>query len=157
MTDLELLQRYAETRDERAFAQLVARHAGWMSAAARRRVHDPQAADDVVQAAFVLLARKASSLRGETVLSAWLFRALHYACLATLRTERLRKHHEQQAAAMVAHTRAAADPSNSDDAQTWAQLAPQLDGVVNKLGGDDRRALLLRFYERKTFPEVGTA
>src|SRR5687768_14625079 len=101
MTDLELLQNYATRRDEAAFAELVKRHATWLSAAARRRVRDPQLADDVVQAVFVLLAQKAGSIRRETVLSAWLFRVLHYASLAALRAERKRKHHEQQAADMA--------------------------------------------------------
>src|SRR5688500_11593414 len=43
-----------------------------------------------------------------------------------------------------------------DNAERWeAELAPELDELVGKLGGVDRRAVLLRFYEQKTFVEVG--
>src|SRR5688572_19042801 len=104
MTDAQLLSQFIDDRSEAAFAELVRRHIGWVSAAARRRLRDATLADDATQATFILLAQKAPKLRRETVLSAWLFAALRYTCIATQRAERRRKHHQQQAAIMRAAT-----------------------------------------------------
>ena len=85
MTDAQLLEQFVATASQPAFAALVERHIGWVSAVARRRVRDPHMADDVTQAVFILLAQKAKSLTRETVLSAWLFQATRYASMAALR------------------------------------------------------------------------
>src|SRR4029077_9359210 len=55
---------------------------------------------------------------------------------------------EQNAAAMHALD----NPTEPD----WSHLAPLLDDAVNALGESDRRAILLRFYERRDLRSVGT-
>jgi RNA polymerase sigma factor (sigma-70 family) len=149
-TDSQLLSAYTERGEQGAFAELVARHITWVAAAARRRLSDSALADDATQATFILLAQKARSLRGETVLSAWLFQTLRYTCLATARAERRRRQRETQAAQLMQ-----ASQNDRDNEHLWNELAGQLDEVVAKLGGVDRRAVLLRFYENKSFVEVG--
>src|ERR1017187_1341172 len=100
MDDWELLQLFAKNRSETAFAELVRRHLNWVYSLARRHVGDAHLAEDVAQSVFVLLARKAASLRRGTVLSGWLFRTTRYVASCAMRTEYRRKAREQAAVAM---------------------------------------------------------
>jgi RNA polymerase sigma factor (sigma-70 family) len=117
---------------------------------ARRLVADRALADDVAQTVFILLAQKAQSLRRETVLSSWLFTVTRYASSAARREQARRRKHEKEAAAMREQA------SMPPDEPQWEQLAPILDELVARLRSSDRQAVLLRFYEQKTFPEIGT-
>src|SRR5262245_23308478 len=73
LSDGELLHRFAEARDQAAFAALVRRHGRVVWGAALRRTGDYQTAEDVFQATFLALARRASRLHGRTSLSGWLY------------------------------------------------------------------------------------
>lgn len=148
MGDWELLQEYAEHRSEAAFAELVQRHLNWVHSAARRQVGDPHLAEDVTQAVFVLLARKAGSLRSGTILTGWLFRTTRFVAARAMRNEYRRKRREEVASTMNAIT------ANSPD-DIWNQLAPHLDQAVAALSKTDRAAILSRFYEKKSLREVG--
>ena len=61
--DRDLLARFRATRDDRAFAALVGRHGPAVLGVCRRVLRDPDAADDAFQATFLVLVRKAGSLR----------------------------------------------------------------------------------------------
>jgi RNA polymerase sigma factor (sigma-70 family) len=149
MSDWELLQAYAKNRSETAFAELVRRHLNWVYSAALRQVRDSHLAEDVTQAVFVLLARKAGSLRPATILSGWLFRTTRFVSSRALRTEYRRKAREQTAVTMSSTT------SSADNEILWNQLTPHLDQAVAALSQADRTAILLRFYEKKPLREVG--
>jgi RNA polymerase sigma factor (sigma-70 family) len=71
--DVELLRRFSATRDEAAFELLVWRHGSMVLGVCRRGVRDEQLAEDAFQAVFLVLARKAGSIRGGNV-AGWLFR-----------------------------------------------------------------------------------
>jgi RNA polymerase sigma factor (sigma-70 family) len=73
-TDAALLARFNATRDEDAFTAPVRRHSSLVLGTARRIVHDASDADDVFQATFLTLSRKANSLRCKESLAAWLHR-----------------------------------------------------------------------------------
>ncbi len=71
-SDGQLLQRYTETRDSDAFAVLLRRHGSLVLNVARRVVGDHQTAEDVFQATFLTLARRAVTIRRAESLSCWL-------------------------------------------------------------------------------------
>src|SRR5882672_5005114 len=71
--DTELLRRFVASRDDEAFAQLVARYGHLVLAACRRIVPDMHLADDAFQATFLVLATKAHSLDGKRPIGPWLY------------------------------------------------------------------------------------
>ena len=76
--DLALLQEYARCNSEEAFAALVSRHVNLVYSVALRQVRDPHLAEEITQAVFIILARKADSLGGKTILAGWLCRMARY-------------------------------------------------------------------------------
>ncbi len=72
LSDRELLRRFAAGRDEGAFAALVRRHGPMVLATCRRVLHDAHDAEDVFQAAFLALARKAPSPGWQESVAGWL-------------------------------------------------------------------------------------
>jgi RNA polymerase sigma factor (sigma-70 family) len=155
--DLAFLSRYAHQRDERAFAALVRRHVDLVYSAAVRRVGDRQLAEDVTQAVFVILAKKAKSIRTGP-LSAWLLSTVRYASAHALKIDSRRRRHEQAAATAAGQYRdasgAGACSSNPADVLVWQEVARQLDDAVLGLPGPDRRAVLLRYFEGRAISDV---
>ena len=76
MTDEQLLDRFVSERDatsEYAFAVLVQRHGPMVLGVCRSSLRDLHDAEDAFQATFLVLARRASSLREPANLGPWLF------------------------------------------------------------------------------------
>ncbi len=157
MNDGELLKRYTEEQADPAFAELVARHVDMVYATACRRVGDPHAAEDVSQAVFCLLLRKAGGLLAMPDLGGWLHRTTCWKAAEYLRSERRRRFHEQVGAHENAYsqTPAAAHPAQSMD-DPWSELAPLLDTTLDQLEASDRQLILLRFYRRLPLKEIGS-
>jgi RNA polymerase sigma factor (sigma-70 family) len=146
MTDTELLAMHRQG-DESAFPNLVRRHLGWVCGLARRRLRDTQTAEDVAQAVFVLLHRKAPVFTTDGAMIAWLHKAARYAAETAARAQRRRKKHETEAAQM--------HPLTTEDSDVnWQELAPVLDELVDRLSQSDREAILLRYYRDLSFAEV---
>jgi cyanophycinase len=72
-SDAVLLERFIQQRDEAAFVALVARHGAMVLRVCRRILGDAQEAEDTFQAAFLILARKARSLKQPEALPGWLY------------------------------------------------------------------------------------
>jgi RNA polymerase sigma factor (sigma-70 family) len=150
--DLALLREYARNHSEAAFAALVARHVNLVYSVALRSVRDPQLAEEITQAVFIILARKADSLGDKTILPGWLCRTARYASANALTIQRRRQHREQEA--YMQSILNEAEPAHEE---TWNQIAPLLDGALEQLGQKDHDALVLRFFEGRNFAEVGAA
>jgi RNA polymerase sigma factor (sigma-70 family) len=148
--DMELVREYAARQSEPAFAALVERHINLVYSAALRQGGDAPLAEEITQAVFILLARKAETLRLDTRLSGWLYRTARYVAADALKSRRRRQHYEKEAFM----------ESTLDNARTeevWQELAPLLDEAMAGLGQTDRDALMLRYFENKSLREVGSA
>ena len=147
--DSALLRQYLEDHSDAAFAALVTRHINLVYSVALRHVGDPHQAEEITQAVFILLARKAPQLRHDKALSSWLFQATRLTASNFVRGETRRHRREQEA-----HMQAVLDESGSD---VWRQIAPLLDSAVGSLSEKDRQAIVLRFYEGRNLRDVGAA
>jgi len=152
--DFELLRAYVESGSEAAFTEMVERHKGLVYASALRQTGNRGLAEEITQAVFVILARKAATLKPGTILSGWLFRATRFAAGDALKSERRRLRREQEAMGM---NRDDLCEANSGEEGRWREVAPVLDEALNRLGEKDRQALLLRFFERKNLADTGRA
>jgi len=147
LSDHQLLREYADGRQETAFAELVRRYVDLVHSVALRMVRDPGTAQDVTQGVFLALAGNARRLAAHPVLSGWLHCTARNLAAKAIRSEARRRVREQEAAAMNELLSAESEPS-------WKAIAPQLDVALGELNAADRDALLLRYFEKKSAPEM---
>src|SRR5665213_31205 len=148
MHDSELLEEYVTRNSEAAFQSLVARYLNLVRSTALRQVRNVPLAEDVAQAVFILLARKAGVLSKtkNLALSGWLYRTTRFVAAHATRGEMRRQWREQEALAM--------QQSNSAD-ETWRRIAPLLDEGIEQLNQIERNAVLLRFFQDEPLRAVG--
>jgi RNA polymerase sigma factor (sigma-70 family) len=146
LTDRELLQRFAAERDEGAFAEVVRRHGPMVSGVCRRLLGQREDAEDVFQAAFLVLARKAAVVAWRESVGSYLYTVAYRLALET-RTKRYR----QKVRDAHASARPAADPLEEI---TGRELVALLDGELARLPERYRAPLLLCFLEAKTGEEA---
>lgn len=148
--DSTLLRRYAASRDEAAFAEVVRRHLPFVYSAALRRLgRDTHRAQDVAQIVFCALARDAHHIARYPVLSGWLYTATRNAVINAVRGEKRRRTREEEAGHMQQIE------SESNASPDWSELRPVLDSAMDRLKARDREAILLRFFEGRSLGEVG--
>src|SRR5581483_2450879 len=128
------LRQYAESHSDEAFTVLVSRHVNLVYSVALRHVGNPHHAEEITQAVFIILAKKAPELRHEKAISSWLFQTTRLTANNFVRSEQRRHFREQEA-----YMQSAAGESGDE---IWRRIAPMLDGAVATLGEKDRRAIV---------------
>ena len=148
VTDSDLLERFRKSESDEAFANIVDRYIHLVHSVALRHTANPHHAEEITQAVFIILARRAWSLGPKTVLSGWLYTAARLTSANFLRSEIRRSRREQEA---FMHSTLEETPQEA----LWLELSPLLDTAMARLKPSDRDALVLRYFENKSLPEVG--
>jgi RNA polymerase sigma-70 factor (ECF subfamily) len=145
LTDGQLLARFADRRDEDAFAALVERHGRLVLGVCRRLLDGAQDVEDAFQGTFLVLARKAGAVRKCESVGSWLY-GVAYRVAARARAEAARRRaRERQAGDMAADP--VAEPA-------WRELRPVLDEELRQLPAKYRMPLVLCYLEGKTHEEA---
>ncbi len=146
LSDQQLLERFLHEHSEASFATLVQRHGPMVLNVCRRVLHLTQDAEDAFQATFLILARKAGSIRKPQSLSSWLH-GVAYHSAECLRTQaRCRASHERRKAPLP--------PGDAMDDITWRELRSVLDEELQRLPEKYRAPLVLCYLEARTQDEA---
>lgn len=144
-SDRHLLRRFADERDQSAFAALVERHGPMVYGVCRRTLQDPQDAEDAFQATFCVLARKAAAPGWHDSIGGWLYAvARRIAAKARARVSRARELERAAAARRPEFT------TPPPDRETWALLDEELQRLPEKY----RAPLVLCYLEGRTNEEA---
>lgn len=149
MNDQDLIREFAATRSEQAFRRLVDRHCDLVFSVAGRVTRDPDLARDVSQQVFCKLAAKPASVPANVPLAAWLHRTCRSLAVDLVRSEEARRKRES------AHSHPF--EMNSEPTPDWSRLEPVIDSLIDELPEMERRAVLLRFYEKRSHGAIGAA
>jgi RNA polymerase sigma factor (sigma-70 family) len=146
LSDQQLLQEFIARRDETAFHTLVDRHGPLVRGVCLRVLGNLHDADDAFQAAFLVLARQANSIRRQESLASW----LHGVAQRIAHKLRLR------AARRRLHETAAGEqrPVQSTDDMTLGELKQVLDEEIAALPDKYRAPVILCCLEGKARDEV---
>jgi len=113
LTDGQLLDRFLAGRDESAFAVLVDRHGPMVLRVCRAVLRGPDDAEDAFQATFLVLARRAASIRNQGSVGSWLFGVAHRVASCARASAVRRRMHERKGAVVVSGP--GADPESAED------------------------------------------
>jgi RNA polymerase sigma factor (sigma-70 family) len=142
-----LLQRFVSCRDEDAFSVLVERHAALVLGLSRSILRNPHDAEDIFQATFLVLARKAGCIRKGESLGSWLYAVASRLAQKTRARAGKRRSCEQQAASPLELTPV--------DEVTWGELRAILHEEVGRLPQKYRAAVIVCYWEGRTYQEAG--
>jgi RNA polymerase sigma factor (sigma-70 family) len=145
--DRQLLERFLRGRDEAAFAALVRRHGPLVLGVCRRLLRDPHDCDDAFQATFLVLLRKAASLRRRELLAGWLHGVARRTALKARAGRARRQAREGQAPALPE-----AEPAG--EVAGRRELRAVLDDEVGRLPARYRLPVVLCYLEGVTFAEA---
>ncbi len=144
--DRELLERFVGDKDEAAFTALVERHGPTVLGVCRRALRNAHDAEDACQATFLVLARRAATVRKAASLSSWLHGV---ACrvAANLKRERLRRCRRER----EVRTPPSPDPATE---VSWREVRAALDEELGRLPEALRAPLILCYLEGRTRDEA---
>jgi RNA polymerase sigma factor (sigma-70 family) len=143
--DSQLVDRFAASRDEKAFETLLHRHAPLVWGVCKRVLRDAHLAEDAFQATFLVLAREAHSIRKRQSVGSWLY-GVAYRLAHRIRSNALERRQPRPA-----------DTTGESDLMTdiiRRELRPVLDAELQALPEKYRAPLILCYLEGKTHEEA---
>jgi RNA polymerase sigma factor (sigma-70 family) len=146
LPDAQLLEQFTRRHEEAAFAALVRRHGPMVWGVSRRvlpHVHD---AEDVFQATFLILARRAASIRKAESVGSWLHGVAHHLALKVCRQRARRQCREKRAVDMR--------PIRPGGEISLSEVQAALDAALGALPEKYRSALVLCYLEGQTQEEA---
>ena len=126
---------------------MVQRNADLVYSSARRQVGDAHLAEDVTQAVFLLLWKKAGKING--TVAGWLIVTTHYAARNAQKIAARRQFHERRAGLMKPQI---SPPPREIE---WESYAPLIDAAMTRLGRNERDAVALRYLRGLSLSELG--
>jgi RNA polymerase sigma factor (sigma-70 family) len=145
LTDGELLECFVSQRDEAAFEVLLRRHGAMVLGVCRRILRNEADAEDAFQATFLVLVRKAGSIRPRGMVGNWLYGVAHSTALKARAMKTKQASRERAAAAR---------PRPDDAAQTLEQLTALLDRELKALPDKYRAVIVLCDLEGRSIKEA---
>ena len=143
-TDADLLRHFLDHREEAAFAAIVHRHGPMVLNVCRRLVQNATDADDAFQATFLVLVRRAASIRKPQLLGNWLYGVAHrVAARARVQAAR-RRVRETSEVEMLA----------TNPCQEGSEWSPFLHEELNRLPEKYRAPMVLCYLQGKTNQEA---
>ncbi len=146
LQDRQLLQRFAAEQDEQAFAALVRRHGPLVLGVCRRRLRDSHEAEDVFQATFLVLARRAGSICKQDSVGSWLYGVASRLAGKVNAHAARRRLCEQRATTMT--------PPDPPAEMSWREVCALLDEELNRLPAKYRDPLVACYLEGQTQAEA---
>jgi RNA polymerase sigma factor (sigma-70 family) len=147
ISDQNLMRQYATQGDEASFAEVVRRHMDFVYSVAQRVTRNGTLSEDVAQGTFTQLARQAARLCHYNTLVGWLHSTTRYIAIDLIRGEVRRRIREEEASFM------------QNDATTsilhWETISPLLDEAVGELREEERKVVLLRYFQNLSHREIG--
>jgi RNA polymerase sigma factor (sigma-70 family) len=148
LTDAQLLERYATLGDDAAFEALLTRYGPMVLGVCRRRLRDGHAAEDAFQATFLVLVRKASSIRVNRSIGPWIH-GVAWRVAERARVESARRRDREVTGQAVEQAEARRDPQS-----TRRELAEVFDEELQRLPDKYRVPVVLCHLEGLTHEEA---
>jgi RNA polymerase sigma factor (sigma-70 family) len=145
-SDRQLLESFAGHRDEAAFAALVERHGALVWGVCRRVLGHDQDAEDAFQATFLVLARKAGSVRWRREIANWLY-------AVAVRVAHRARSRAQKQRCLESEAVAVAKANEVPDSGSF-ELIEMVDEEVSRLPEKYRKPVVLCCLEGKTYAEA---
>jgi RNA polymerase sigma factor (sigma-70 family) len=144
--DGQLLERYLTQGDEAAFEALIDVHGPMVLGLCRRVLRDPRDIEDAFQATFLILVRRAPTIRDRSLLSNWLY-GVAYRVARRVRAQTLRRRNREIG---VENLEAPAIPETSDRLEPGSVL----DQELNRLPRKYRVPLILCYLNGRTHDQA---
>jgi RNA polymerase sigma factor (sigma-70 family) len=147
LAESQLLERFIADRDEAAFEALVARHGPTVLSVCRRLLDDPRDVEDAFQGTFLVLVKKAATIRDRDRLGSWLYGVAHRVAARARADARKRRARERRGVEVAAEAIAVHGP-------TWDDFGPTLHEELGRLPEKYRAPVVLCDLEGQTHEDA---